>query len=95
MPGFDGTGPRGAGPMTGGARGYCTFGWNRLRQRVFGFRGAPRGGLYGRNRWWNTAPTYEDASMSDLTGLTAQIERLSERVESLSARLDAQDRGGQ
>lgn len=23
MPGFDGTGPDGAGPMTGGARGYC------------------------------------------------------------------------
>lgn len=23
MPGFDGTGPAGAGPMTGGARGYC------------------------------------------------------------------------
>ena len=23
MPGFDGTGPMGAGPMTGGARGYC------------------------------------------------------------------------
>ena len=23
MPGFDGTGPRGAGPMTGGARGFC------------------------------------------------------------------------
>jgi len=23
MPGFDGTGPRGEGPMTGGARGYC------------------------------------------------------------------------
>lgn len=23
MPGFDGTGPRGQGPMTGGARGYC------------------------------------------------------------------------
>ena len=23
MPGFDGTGPRGDGPMTGGARGYC------------------------------------------------------------------------
>lgn len=23
MPGFDGTGPRGAGPMTGRARGYC------------------------------------------------------------------------
>ena len=23
MPGFDGTGPRGIGPMTGGGRGYC------------------------------------------------------------------------
>jgi len=23
MPGFDGTGPHGMGPMTGGARGYC------------------------------------------------------------------------
>jgi len=24
MPGFDGTGPAGAGPMTGGARGWCS-----------------------------------------------------------------------
>ena len=23
MPGFDGTGPRGGGPMTGGGRGFC------------------------------------------------------------------------
>jgi hypothetical protein len=25
MPGFDGTGPRGYGPMTGGSRGYCVL----------------------------------------------------------------------
>lgn len=25
MPGFDGTGPNGQGPMTGGARGYCAL----------------------------------------------------------------------
>lgn len=25
MPGFDGTGPRGAGPMTGGGRGLCAY----------------------------------------------------------------------
>lgn len=25
MPGFDGTGPRGMGPMTGGGVGFCTF----------------------------------------------------------------------
>lgn len=24
MPGFDGTGPRGLGPMTGGGRGFCS-----------------------------------------------------------------------
>jgi len=24
MPGFDGTGPRGMGPMTGGGRGFCS-----------------------------------------------------------------------
>ena len=27
MPGLDGTGPWGEGPMTGGARGYCNPGW--------------------------------------------------------------------
>ncbi|MFA5629446.1 MAG: DUF5320 domain-containing protein [Dehalococcoidales bacterium] len=25
MPGFDGTGPRGTGPMTGGGRGFCVM----------------------------------------------------------------------
>ena len=25
MPGFDGTGPRGMGPMTGGGRGFCSI----------------------------------------------------------------------
>lgn len=25
MPGFDGTGPRGMGPMTGGGGGFCTI----------------------------------------------------------------------
>ena len=29
MPGFDGTGPQGAGSMTGGARGYCNPGFRR------------------------------------------------------------------
>ena len=33
MPGFDGTGPRGMGPMTGGGRGFC-----RPRGRGYGYR---------------------------------------------------------
>ena len=34
MPGFDGTGPMGLGPMTGGGRGYCVVpvgGWGPAR----------------------------------------------------------------
>lgn len=56
MPGFDGTGPAGMGPMTGGGRGWCN------PSRSFAYRGyAPffnlvrprRGigrGLFGRGR---------------------------------------------
>ena len=39
MPGFDGTGPRGMGPMTGGGRGFCSpYGFGRGRGRGYGFR---------------------------------------------------------
>ncbi len=38
MPGFDGTGPRGMGPMTGGARGFCNPYYAQGR--------APFGGAY-------------------------------------------------
>jgi hypothetical protein len=37
MPGFNGTGPSGRGPMTGGARGWC----NPVGARYAGYR--PRG----------------------------------------------------
>ena len=48
MPGFDRTGPRGMGPMTGGGRGYCNPGGFG---RGYGFgRGLGRG--YGRG--WGT-----------------------------------------
>ncbi|MDD4904032.1 MAG: DUF5320 domain-containing protein [Candidatus Bipolaricaulis sp.] len=51
MPGFDGTGPRGMGPMTGGARGYCVvpggaapIGWGRQVGRAVGAFGRGFGG---------------------------------------------------
>ena len=50
MPGFDGTGPAGMGPMTGGGRGFCSpwgagaafrgRGLGRGGGRGFGFRGS-------------------------------------------------------
>jgi hypothetical protein len=57
MPGFDGTGPAGMGPMTGGGRGYCApYG---PRYRAYGpYRAAypvPTRSPYpyglGRRRW--------------------------------------------
>jgi hypothetical protein len=43
MPGFDGTGPRGQGPMTGGGQGYCMTPKHNFQSRPWGFRGFGRG----------------------------------------------------
>jgi len=43
MPGFDGTGPRGQGAMTGGGRGYCAVELNST-----GVRPMSGCGFYGR-----------------------------------------------
>ena len=50
MPGFDGTGPQGMGPMTGGGRGFCSPWGGSLRQYTFPRRAGyafPRYGAYG------------------------------------------------
>ncbi len=44
MPGFDGTGPRGMGPMTGGGRGFCNPYGVRTARRPYA---APRRAEYG------------------------------------------------
>jgi len=51
MPGFDGTGPGGRGPMTGGGRGYCTVtaGRSVVRPAAGFFR---RGGGRGRRNMY-------------------------------------------
>jgi len=75
--------------MTGGGRGYCVVGWNGVRRRGTGFGRAPRrGGGFG----WRSAPAYDEAPASNVDALTAQIERLAERLDALNARLDARDR---
>jgi len=48
MPGFDGTGPKGQGAMTGGGRGYCAVALNgagvmSVNNRCFYGRGGGRG----------------------------------------------------
>ena len=54
MPGFDGTGPRGLGPMTGGCRGYCVLpvkgsnspNQSRKPQGLTGIQGRPVSAAY-------------------------------------------------
>ena len=58
MPGFDGTGPMGAGPMTGGGQGFCnpaSAGYGRGFGRGRGFRrgyGPGFGRGFGRGFGW-------------------------------------------
>ena len=40
MPGFDGTGPMGMGPMTGGGRGFCAIPLHAAWQAYTGRRGS-------------------------------------------------------
>ena len=52
MPGFDGTGPMGMGPITGGGRGFCASSRPGVAAPSFrcGFSG--RGGGRGRRNWF-------------------------------------------
>ncbi len=50
MPGFDGTGPAGMGPRTGGGRGFCPPSGYNSQWFGAGRGGRPRGG--GRGRVW-------------------------------------------
>ena len=49
MPGFDGTGPMGQGPMTGGGRGFCAMPYRDYRPHGYGMQAPyypPTGGMY-------------------------------------------------
>lgn len=89
MPGGDGTGPTGMGPMTGWGRGLC----NRPGGRCRGFDGNIRGGGRGRrnrfgasgrggwNRWALTAPYRADVESAP----DSERRRLEERSAALEA----------
>jgi len=97
MPGFDGTGPRGQGPRTGGGFGYCPPpGGNRQ-----GFRGYGRGGGWGRGRcrggWWDREvpfPPYpytyapETPARDEMAYLQEMKAGLEEELKNLTMRLD-------
>jgi hypothetical protein len=92
MPGFDGTGPLGQGPLTGGGFGYCGRGY----ARGFG-RGVRRGrGLgYGRGygmgrRFWN-APSVNYTLKDELDVLRREKELLEQDIAALENELKTEE----
>lgn len=96
MPGFDGTGPRGQGPMTGGARGFCALPAGYVRGRPFARRFFGRGGGRGfRNMYWATGmPGWMRAGYGvgpyDVQGLapTEEMNILREEAQILKEQLE-------
>jgi hypothetical protein len=99
MPGFNGTGPMGAGPMTGGGRGYCTGGGVGFQQG-YGRQGFGRGRGRGYGRGFNqtgaypmgNAPQYNAPdslnSADELRMLRAQADQMRSALDNIQRRMD-------
>ncbi len=86
MPGFDGTGPRGMGPMTGGGRGFCSP-WGRgTGARGYGI---PRGPGYGYRYYGRPWPVYgpQMTPGEELQSLRAEAEALAGQLQSIQRRI--------
>ncbi len=104
MPGGDGTGPNGMGPMTGGGRGFCAVpvsaGGRPFAGRMFGGRG--RGyrhcfyatGLPGWMRLQRGLPAFGDfggtvSKEDEVTMLKSQADFLKQQIEEVQRRIQA------
>jgi hypothetical protein len=78
MPGFDGTGPAGMGPMTGRGRGYCVVPLNSTKGTSiggYGLQGYPGDTYYQARQPYNNfyGPTFRNSSYS--TGMLSTAGR--------------------
>jgi hypothetical protein len=76
VPGFNGMGPMGMGPMTGGGRGFCG---------PYGAR-APWRRPYGVRRWEGYSP-YVPTRQQELDSLKDEAEALRRTLEEIEARM--------
>ena len=96
MPGFDGTGPRGMGPMTGGGRGFCSPWGIGAASRSYGrFQGMGYGYPY-----YGAAPAVPgtvpftppmtreqelDFLKNQAQGMRSQLEQIESRIQQLGS----------
>ncbi|MFC1963995.1 DUF5320 domain-containing protein [Chloroflexota bacterium] len=91
MPGFNGSGPMGMGPMTGGGWGFCNP--RRDFSQPFGGYGLrPRGRGYARYGAWPVYPENRHAASpvmlgDDLESLRQQAQDMKAQMEELEARI--------
>lgn len=100
MPGFDGTGPGGMGPMTGGGRGFCSP-WG-IRTASAGYGARPRWGYgYPYGRAGAAYPLYGGPANAtgtmpfappmtreqELDFLKAQAQGMRDQLEQIEARI--------
>ena len=81
MPGFNRTGPRGMGPMTGGGRGYCNPRGTGVANPFFG---GGRGRGYG---FRNYNPVTAEPITDTATASDSDIEMLKQDIQALKAEL--------
>jgi hypothetical protein len=80
MPGFDGTGPRGMGPMTGGGRGFCATPLPRTWPRYVGRTAYPTYGV----PWGPMPPEQElDSLKNQAQALRGQLGQIEARIQEL------------
>ncbi|MCA1961811.1 MAG: DUF5320 domain-containing protein [Desulfomonile sp.] len=103
MPGYDRTGPLGAGPRTGRGFGMCGRTWERTvagssdTVRGIGRGGLPWGGARGRcfglGGWWNRffRPDISTASTREAETLRSELSVLKEEIAALKLRLEERD----
>ena len=78
MPGFDGTDPRGMGPMAGGGRGFCSPIGMRAAWRPYGARSWVR---YGYE--FDASPSRQE----ELDFLKSESQALKRTLEGIDARI--------
>ena len=90
MPGFDGTGPRGMGPMTGGGRGLCNPRGIRASRRggaYRGYLGAPYPPYEGPTAVASYSRYPEMTKEQETEFLKSQAQAMAEQLEQIQKRL--------
>jgi len=82
MPGFDGTGPRGLGPMTGGGRGFCSV---PPGGAGMAYRSGRFAGVYGAGYSGLSAQEELDQLRNEFAQLQSELEVVEARIKSMEA----------